>query len=162
MNLRTLSPIILLVALASAPLSGTAIAQTTETVTVHLEVETHVTERAGEDPGTLPGSTPGTAVCDVEVADGADGGNVLDAAVANGCIASWDHTEFDGDRFVTEIDRLEAPGLTCLAFAVGVCDFWEYHVNGTVAGFGIDGYSAEDGDTNRWLYRNTFGHATRP
>lgn len=158
---RTLIVAILLVALGGTALPVSAMT-TTDTATVHLTVETHAAVRAGLTPEDVPPSAPGTASCDVEVPTGADGGDVLDAAVAKDCIAGWDHQAYDGARFVVSIDRLRAPGLTCLAFAAGICDWWEFSVNGETASFGIDDYSAEDGDVNRWLYRNTLGPETRP
>lgn len=152
--------LVLLIALVGLALPAPALAQTTDTVTVHLVVATHVTDRAGIAPTELPDPAPGTGVCDVTVPDGADGGVILDAAVEDGCIEGWDHQTFDGDRFVTSIDRWRAPGYTCLAFSVGICDWWEHHLNGESADVGIDGYEASDGDTVRWLYRNTFGDPT--
>lgn len=162
MKLRTAIVVLAAGALVGVTLPGTATATTSDTAEVHLVVETHLTARAGYDAGQAPDAVPGTGECTVEVAEGADGGDVLDAAVDEGCIAGWDYDEFGGDRFVTSIDRLRAPGLSCLAYSAGLCDWWEYHVNGETASYGIDEYSAEDGDTNRWLYRNTIGDDTRP
>lgn len=161
MSRRSIVVLALALGLAALTVPGTAAADTGP-ATVHLVVETHPTARADVEPGQAPGPAPGTAECDVTVPAGADGGAVLDRAVETGCIASWDFTTFSGQRFVTSIDRWRAPGLTCLAFEVGVCDWWQYHVNGETAGFGVDGYSAEDGDTNRWVYRNTLGDDTAP
>lgn len=142
----------------AAVLTLLAVPTTASAATVSLTVETHATDRAGLAPADAPAPVPGTASCTVEVSDGADGGEILDQATEDGCIAGWDYDEFDGEgRFVTAIDRWQAPGYTCLALIAGVpaCDWWEHHVNGEPASFGIDGYSAEDGDDVRWLYRNT-------
>lgn len=161
MHARYALTLLLAVALVAPALPGSA-TETDGTATVHLVVETHATVRADLGPSEVPDATPGTGECHVDVPEGADGGAVLDAAVADGCIEGWDYDEFGGDRFVTSIDHLRAPGLSCLAFSVGVCDWWELSVNGQTASFGIDDYSAEDGDENRWLYRNTLGPETRP
>jgi hypothetical protein len=160
MDARTGFTLLIVAGLVALGLPAPAAA--TDTATVHLTVETHASVRAGLTPTDVPEATPGTGECSVQVPSGADGGAVLDAAVDKGCIAGWDYQEFDGARFVTSIDRLRAPGLTCLAFAAGVCDWWQFHVNGEPAGYGIDGYEASDGDENRWLYRNTIGDDTRP
>lgn len=161
MKLRTAIVVLAAAALVGVTLPGTA-ASPSDTAEIDLVVETHPTARAGLEASQAPDAVPGTGECTVEVPEGADGGDVLDAAVDEGCIAEWSHDEVGDDRFVTSIDNVRAPGLSCLAYSAGVCDWWEYHVNGETASYGIDEYSAEDGDTNRWLYRNTLGPDTRP
>lgn len=160
MKIATATTLLLAAAVLAPALSASA--EDPEIADVHLVVETHAAVRAGLTPSDVPQETPGTGECDVQVPVEADGAAVLDAAVEKDCIVEWDHEEFDGARFVTSIDRLRAPGLTCLAFAVGICDWWEFSVNGQTAGYGIDGYTAEDGDQIDWLYRNTMGYDTRP
>lgn len=133
-----------------------------ELINVTLTIETHASVRAGLNASQLPDRVPGTASCQLTVHNNSSGAEVLDEAVATGCIEEWDYDSFDEGRFVTSIDNLRAPGYTCLAFALGVCDWWEFHVNGTLSAVGLDEYEADEGDTNRWLYRNTFGSDTRP
>lgn len=152
--LRT-TPAILLMTVLLLPAMAAAGASQPETATISLVVETQASATAGLPAGDLH-EAPGHAACQVLVPVGSDGGVVLDQATADGCISGWDHTTFAGERFVSSIDGLGAPGLTCLLFTVGVCDFWEHSVNDRTAAFGIDGYTAEDGDAIGWLYRNTF------
>lgn len=151
-RLSALVPILLVAGLV---LPAAAHAHPTDTVTVSLTVETHVTDRAGLAPADLPDPVPGTASCDVEVPHGADGTVLLDEATQDDCISGWEGQDTSQGTFVTAIDGWQAPGLTCLAFGAGVCDWWEHNVNGESAGYGADGYTAEDGDHVRWLYRNT-------
>lgn len=152
MRLRSLVPILLVVGLA---LPATVLAHPTDTVTVTLTVETHVTDRAGLAPADAPSQIPGTASCQVEVPHGSDGTVLLDEATQADCITGWQGQDTGQGTFVTAIDGWQAPGLTCLAFSVGVCDWWAHNVNGASVGYGIDDYTAEDGDHVRWLYRNT-------
>lgn len=117
----------------------------TNGATVTLLVHSQFTELAGLDPGS-PDALPGAAQCELEVASGANGGDVLDEGVAAGCITEWSYDDFDGSRFVVSIDFLRAEGLTCLAWEYGICQFWEFRVNGETSEVGIDDYSVEDGD----------------
>lgn len=162
MKVRTL---IIAAALFTLALPATATAQ--DTATVELTVQTHLTDTAGLAPASYD-PAPATAHCQLALPTGSDGGALLDAAQDEGCIDSWAACQGgwsaecelgedgQGDRFVVEIDNLRAPGLTCLAFSAGVCDWWEHRVNGQTASYGIDGYHAQDGDHVEWVYRNTF------
>lgn len=149
---------IVLLTVVMVPVAAVGTAQAQSSVTVHLIVETNAGASQNLDPGQTS-ALPGTAECDVQVPEGADGGVVLDQAVADLCILEWDYQNYDCcGRFVTSIDGLRADGFTCLLWAedvADVCDWWEHHVNGTAVSYGIDGYSAQDGDTVRWEYRNT-------
>jgi hypothetical protein len=119
----------------ASAVSGELTNQSAATVT--LVVENPFTSPLGLD------SLPGTAACGVTVLAGANGGDVLESALENGCILEWDFDEFDGDRFVSSIDGLR--GLCPLW--PDVCFFWLFSINDTPASHGIDGYAAADGDT---------------
>lgn len=129
-------------------------AESSETVTVTLVVETHVTQAAGLPPGDLA-PLPGTASCQVSLPAGADGLTLLDQATADGCITGWEGQQSAFGTFVTAIDDLQAPGASCLAYTAGVCDWWEHSVNGQTVSYPPEGYTAADGDQVSWLYRNT-------
>lgn len=76
--------------------------------------------------------------CDVVVPQGADGGDVLDAAVAQGCLLAWGQASYEGyGRYVTHIDHIS--GL--------VATYWAFYLNGAYTDFGIDAYAAAQGDT---------------
>ncbi len=111
-----------ILALMSAP------ATATESATVTLDVDLNGTDYK---------------VCHVAVAPGANGGAVLDAAVASGCLLEWNHDSFDGfGRYVTSIDYIAS------AFAT----YWALYEDGQYANVGIDGMSFADGDTLRLNY----------
>lgn len=148
-----LAAICLLLGLALSGLAPAVGAQT-ETVTVHLTVETHVGDRAGLSPAETS-DLPGTASCQVIVPAGSDGTEVLDAATTSGCITGWEGQQTSFGTYIVAIDDMRADGFTCLLFAAGVCDWWEHSVNGQTVGYGAGDYTAEDGDTVRWQYRNT-------
>lgn len=153
--MRSLLTLALALALMTLAMPTTATPDEPEPVTVELTVETHIAQTLGFDEGQPDQDLPATATCTLTILEDDDGGDLLNEAEAVGCIEGWDHTSFEGERFVTAIDDWSADGYTCLAFMVGVCDWWEHNVNGDLAGFGIDGYSAEDGDQVRWVYQNT-------
>lgn len=138
-------------------------------VTVHVIVETNAGATGNVDPSTAS-ALPGTAACDVDVPKDSDGGVVFDTAVADGCILEWDYYSFDCcGRFVTSIDGLRGDAGTCLAdppevstcgfhcvlYNFGVCQAWYFYQNGQLSNEGIDDYTADDGDTLRWVHRNT-------
>lgn len=124
------------------------------TVSVGLLVHTDLAEGLGLDPGE-PSLLVGTAQCGVEVPAGSDAGDVLDQAVADGCILEWDYNEFDGNRFVVSVDGLRAVGEVCILWELGVCQYWEFRLNGTSVGFGIDNYSAATGDQLEFYLHTT-------
>lgn len=102
----------LLLALAASPtIAGSA------STTVTLEISL-------ADP-----SAPSVKTCDVAIATPTTGAAVLDAAVAQGCISSWEAQEYPGyGRYVTCID--------------GVCavlgTYWGYLINDETACGGVD------------------------
>ncbi len=125
-----------LVAVAAA-LGGVAFpARAAETIAVHLDVDAlGVASLAG---------------CDVEVpaeADGIDGIDVLDAAVASGCIDSYDKEEYAPyGYFVTCINDI------CGQFAVAAGTYWALSENGAPSSTGASGLDLEDGDTIGFSY----------
>ena len=120
----------LLAALAVAPVA-LPFAHAEESVTATLVVD------------LLHPSLPDHAACDVTVAAGADVGDLLDAAVAQGCISSWEHSEFAGfGRYVTCIDGI------CEA----VLTFWAFRVDGQFWDAGIDDTTVEAGSTYQFTY----------
>lgn len=148
--MRGLAPII-----ATLLLLGLSPTASATTDTVHLTVD-------GDEvfPFNLPpyNEAPVTASCNLTVADDADGGDVLDEAVDTGCLSSWDYRLYDGSRFLTGINDTHGhcstdaspPGLWPV-----VCSYWEFQVNGNHAGYGIDGYLADDGDQITFRYNRT-------
>jgi hypothetical protein len=103
-----------------------------DTVTVHLSVN------AGK-----VGLVPSWRDCDVIVPAGANAGDVLDQAQADGCILEWSHAEFAGfGRYVTSIDHVTEALPT----------FWAFSVDGAYADYGIDGYSAVEGGSVGFTY----------
>lgn len=119
-------------------------------VEVELLVHTDIGGDAGEDPGN-PSEWPGTARCDLEVMNGANAGEVLDSGVEVGCIEEWSYDEFESNRFVISVDDLEAHGVICVTWPVA-CQYWEFRVNGEPAEFGIDDYTAAEGDLVEFFF----------
>ena len=122
----------LTLASALAPVAGAA-----GTVTVHFELK------------VVSHHLPAYKSCDVTVADGANGGDVLDAAASSGCISSWQHDSFGNSRFVTCID--------------GVCQqtgtFWAFYVNDALpcgGSCGIDDVHLHGGETVSFAYADWF------
>lgn len=112
-----------LLLLAAAPLAQAS----TVTVTLDLDV-------SGADYKT----------CDVRVPAGANGGEVLDAAVEQGCILLWTADEFPGyGRYVVCIDAL------CGAVAT----YWAFYLDGAYSDVGIDAYAAVEGDVLGFDYQ---------
>lgn len=111
--------IALLAALALAPAAAGS-----GTVTVTLEV------------GEIYHLLPAEKTCDVQVAAGANAGDVLDAAVATGCISSWDYASFGSERYVTCVDgECEGNG-----------NYWFFYENGVQTSYGIDAAESDEGD----------------
>lgn len=143
--------------LASVPVASPALASTG--VTVHL-----VVDRAGSLSGSLE---PTHHACDVQVPAGADGGEVLDAAVASLCIVNWSYSRFPpetGSRFVTSIDGQAGAD----AFAPTPCPggdpldlhfvfagaYWAvyYPTPTSYSSVGIDDIHVNDSETLRFAY----------
>lgn len=94
------------------------------------------------------GDAETAAACELDVPQGADGVALFDAAVADGCIDSYrtqTHPQFG--TLVTCVD-----GVCDGADAFGVnCLFWVWFENGTFPPYGVDGYTADDGDVVSWV-----------
>lgn len=88
------------------------------------------------------------AACEVTVADGADGGAVLDAAVASGCISSYAVKSFDFGSLLHCIDRVCGDADPLRA----ACWYWSMHLNGVPTDYGIDGYRAANGDVLSFVF----------
>lgn len=115
--------IALLAALATVPAAAGSAA-----VTVTLDVDL-----AGEDYKT----------CAVSVPSGATAGDVLDAAVADGCLVLWTYETYPGfGRYVTCID----------AFCGAVATYWAFYTDGRYSDLGIDSVRVYGGETLRFNY----------
>lgn len=115
---------------------------------------------------TFPFDEPAfTSDCTVTVPAGSDGRDVLDAAVTAGCIDAWDFdthplfgaflTGITGPGNADSTDARGDAGFVCNAPAVGgdlFYSFWGIEQDGGAAPTGIDGYSANDGDSLRFEY----------
>ena len=76
------------------------------------------------------------AACDLSVPEGTRGVAVLDAAVASGCIASYELAEFPGfGRYVSCIDGI-------CQIANGLVTFWALFYDDAFATEGIDAFEA--------------------
>lgn len=98
---------------------------------------------------------PAVKSCDVLVPDGADAGNVLDQAAADGCISGWQHDSFGSSRFVTCID--------------GLCQqtgtFWAYYLDDALpcgGACGIDDVPLRGGEVVEFAYVDWFTPFTLP
>lgn len=126
-------------------------------------VNVHFYSKAGVATPSLD-ATETLASCDLVVPRGSDGGNVLAAAVAAGCIDAWTSCVGDYGRFVTSIDGVWgdgvgpdggdcAPSTNGPALGTGMSTlFWAIEHNGTAAPTGIDGYRAAEGDRYGFVY----------
>lgn len=119
--------ILLAALLLSAPL---AFAQA-DAVTAHLTV----------NAGTA--AAPGWRECDVTVPDGANVGDLLDAAVDQDCILEWSYDTFAGfGRYVTSIDNVAGAAAT----------YWAFRVNGQYSDLGIDSVVVQQGARYTFTY----------
>ncbi len=101
-------------------------------------------------PGPVThGSGQVTAACPVTVAEGSDGSSVLDAAVASGCLQSYDLVAFAGlGNFVNCIDSVcSGPDPNKAG-----CWFWGMFENGLLTEYGVDGFRAAEGDVLSFAY----------
>jgi hypothetical protein len=145
-------------ALAALPLLLLACAPVgaTDDVTVTLAVNASITFPYNEPAFTL-------APCSVTVPAGSDGGDVLDAAAANGCIGNWTSiNDATFGRFVHGITQAGSTAATdgrneysarflCGAFTLNpggslLFASWGFGLDGGAAPTGIDGYAAAAGD----------------
>ena len=123
--------------LVLAALAATAVIQAppaTATATIHLDVDYVL-------------SVP-IADCDVSVASGANGLDVLDAAVTSGCIDSYATEDFGFGLYVTCInDICETPAETFNAVN------WTVVVDGRVSEFGVSDLAfPADGSTLQFSF----------
>jgi hypothetical protein len=90
---------------------------------------------------------PTGAACNVFVEAGADGSAVLDAAVAAHCIVSYRATGTSFGTYVECIDEVCAEPVTA-----GTGTYWAMYENGGQTGYGVDGFSADEGDDLTFAY----------
>lgn len=125
--------------LGAAPLANAQ----DDLVTVRLEV--------GAGNHFLPGAL---ASCDVSVPAGANVGDVLDAAVATGCIDSWTAIEYPGfGRFVDCINDVCSENVLDLNL---FGTFWAFYVDDVSASQGIDATFVEAGATYEFTYADWY------
>jgi hypothetical protein len=106
--------------------------------------------------GTSAGTwAPTGLACTVFVEAGADGTTVLQAALAAHCIVSF-HTQ--STSFGTYVDCID---LVCAAPVTPVDGvpvtsatgtYWAMYENGAETGYGVDGFSADQGDDLTFAY----------
>lgn len=135
--------------------------QASSTVTVALAINA---------TATFPFNEPAfEASCEIEVAGGADAGDVLDAAAAEGCIAAWTSTTHPTfGRFLTGVTKTgtsistDARNVDTTRFLCGTFPpnpggsilyaSWFFGVNLLGSDTGIDGYSAAEDDRLEFHY----------
>ena len=89
------------------------------------------------------------AACTLSVPAGANGIAVLDAAVAQGCLVSYDTVTYPGfGTFVTCLDQVCGN-----ATAGSVGTYWNMYENGVSTGYGVDAFSAASGDDLGFAYK---------
>jgi hypothetical protein len=122
--------------LAAVALAATAVPAHASDVTVSLAVS------AGR-------YAPTGAACALSVPAGATGVDVLDAAVAQHCVTSYDTVTYPGfGTFLTCLDEVCGNGGTG---TVGT--YWNMYENGASTAYGVDGFSAADGDELGFAYQ---------
>lgn len=91
---------------------------------------------------------PTGAACTVSVPAGANGLAVLDAAVADGCILSYDTQSFGGQPYVSCINEI-------CQIADGLVSFWAMFENSPIpAEYGAGDFRADEGDELVFAYTN--------
>jgi hypothetical protein len=92
---------------------------------------------------------PTGAACALSVPAGANGLAVLDAAVAQGCLVSYDTVTYPGfGTFVTCLDEV------CGNAGTGtVGTYWNMYENGASTWYGVDGFVADAGDELGFAYQ---------
>lgn len=92
---------------------------------------------------------PTGAACTLSVPAGADGVAVLDAAVAQGCLLSYDTVTYPGfGTFVTCLNEV------CGHAGTGtVGTYWNMYENGASTWYGVDGFVADAGDELGFAYQ---------
>lgn len=90
---------------------------------------------------------PTGAACSLFVEAGADGTAVLDAAVAAHCIVSYRATATSFGTYIECIDEVCAEPA-----APNAGSYWSMFENGAETGYGVDGFSAGEGDDLTFAY----------
>ena len=109
-----------------------------------------VTVQFGLSAGTY---APTGAACTLSVPAGADGIAVLDAAVAAHCIASYRTTSFPFGTFVSCINEVCGQDTGVAEAGTFAGAYWNMYDNGTSAGYGVDGFTADAGDELAFAYQ---------
>ena len=123
--MRTVLP---LAALLLAAIAAPAASQGADTVTATLDIDLVGVDYKDCVETVLAGSTVA---------------QLLDAAVASGCIDSWTYAEYPGfGRYVTSIDGIPE----------AVATYWAFYIDGAYAQTGIDVTLVEDGHTYTFDY----------
>lgn len=175
MRLRNLTSILLLAALASAPLAGTVIAETTDETTTAVKTA-NITLRVAPEGFVVPShylvgndakwlidpvndtsfnGQDGVAGCVLEVAETddpdtrIDGVEVLNNATDTGCISGWNGVSTDIGILVTSVDGREKVGPTTSGWPGA---WWLIQKNGTAAEDGVSEMDLEDGDELGFVY----------
>jgi hypothetical protein len=144
--------ILLLPALLLLPAAGAGHAL----VTVTLDVDATAYPL---DSAALPAETK---TCAVQVLHGADGVDMLNQAVLDGCILGWTASAFPGvdptnPRGWLFVDSLDGRRAVCdPPVYLAHCTFWSLSVDGSPSGTGIGGWRAQDGDVYGFTYDRTF------
>ena len=101
---------------------------------------------------------PTGAACPLTVAAGANGLDVLDAAVAAHCIVSYSTVTYAGyGTFVTCINAV------CGNSGTGTLGtYWNMYENGGSTWYGVDGFSADEGDELAFAYQEFCFEAVCP
>ena len=124
-----------LIPLAAAPARAA-------TVTVDLQLSALTLNQAGAH-----------TICPVQVAAGANGLAVLDAAKAAGCIVSY--TTAFGGAFVDCINEVCSQYLAAsVAGARTAGTYWAMYLNGGYTTFGVADYTASNGDALLFDYEH--------
>lgn len=160
--MRKLMSVLVALALAAITLGpSTAAAATSATITLRVAPEGFVVPShwtVGNEAVWVvdPAQTQdfngqdGIAGCTLHVSDAngddkIDGGEVLDTATADGCIAGWDYTtDEEFGRFVTAVDNLEQVGWPV--------SWWLIQIDGFAASSGIDDMDLQDGQSLEFVY----------
>jgi hypothetical protein len=106
---------------------------------------------------------PAPVTCSLAVHAGGNVADLLDAAVASGCVKSWSAVDYGTpghpNRFV---DCLDALADLCARDAVLDGTFWAFYVNGALASTGIDQTLLHAGDKVELAYGDYFAPFTLP
>lgn len=154
-------PILAVLALALVAATPLPVHATTD-ITVTLSVNATV---------TLPFNEPTYATsCTVIVPSGSSAADVLDQAVADGCIEAWDSIDYGGSlgRYLTGItaptltDSTDARNADTIRFVCGafglnpggalLYSFWGFAVDGDAPSVGIDNRAVTDGEDVQFHY----------